>query len=64
MRIFTDNAPLTLTLTVKTLSGLIFKTEFCGLILGNSTINSMIIGVSNDPKSNEITKTTIGISEF
>ena len=66
--IFTNNAPLPLTLIVRPLSALIYKTAFCGLILCDSkeywrTFLS-IISVSNDTKRKEIKKTTLGISEL
>ena len=63
-----NNAPLTLTLIVRTLSRLIYKTAFCGQILCDSKEYwgkfSLIIGVSNDTKRKEIKKATIGISNL
>ena len=53
----THNASLTLTLIVRTLSGLIYKTAFCSLILCVSKEFcgkfSLIMDVSNDTKRKE-----------
>ena len=65
---FTNNAPITLTLMVRILSRLFYKTVLCGQILCDFVEFfgkfSLIIDVSNDTKRKEIKKTTIGLSEF
>ena len=55
---------LTITLIVRTLSRLIYKTAFFGQILCDSKEYLGNIGVSNDTKRKEIKKMTIGISTF
>lgn len=55
--LFSNNAPLTLTLIVRKLRGLIYKTASCGLILCDSKDYwdfFLLIGVLNDTKRKEI----------